>query len=396
MSRRPISLSPDLKRLQDEGYDLDIQAGYLVLRQVPYVNADKELKRGVLVSGLELAGDVAQPPADHVARFTGEAPCDAEGRQLQKIYHSPTHEVLAEGFETNHMFSSKPIDGYRDYHHKLTTYEDMISRHARQIDPEATARVFPVISDDEDDSVFNYIDTASSRAGIGVIAEKLKVGPVALVGLGGTGSYVLDLLAKTPVAEIHLFDGDRFDQHNAFRSPGGPSIDELQEKRQKVEHFAAQYSGMRKAVIPHDCFIDETNVHQLRKMSFVFLALDKGEPRKLVVAKLEDYGVPFIDVGMGVFETDGSLSATLRTTTSTPDQRAHVHDRRLIPFSDGDVNNDYSQNIQIAELNAIHAALAVVRWKKFVGFYTDLGNEHNSIYTTSDNHLSNEDVACRG
>ena len=204
------------------------------------------------------------------------------------MYHSPTHEVLAEGFETNHMFSSKPIDGYRDYHHKLTTYEDMISRHARQIDPEATAKVFPVIPDDEDDSVFNYIDTASSRAGIGVIAEKLKVGPVALVGLGGTGSYVLDLLAKTPVAQIHLFDGDRFDQHNAFRSPGGPSIDELQEKRQKVEHFAAQYSGMRKAVIPHDCFIDETNVHQLREMSFVFLALDKGEPKKLVVAKLED------------------------------------------------------------------------------------------------------------
>jgi hypothetical protein len=203
----------------------------------------------------------------------------------------------------------------------------------------------------------------------------------------------LDLLAKTPVKEIHLFDGDRFAQHNAFRSPGAPSIDELAEARQKVDHFARQYDGMRQGVVAHDCYIDESNVAQLRDMDFVFLSVDKGEPKKLIVDKLEEYSVPFIDVGMGVYETDGSLSGVLRTTTSTPSQRAHVHERNLIPFSDGDVNNDYSQNIQIADLNAINAALAVLRWKRLLGFYTDLSGEYNSVYTTSDNYLSNEDAA---
>src|SRR4051812_25115747 len=129
MSRQPISLSPDLKRLQDEGYDVDIVAGLLVLRQVPYVNGNGEVARGVLVSGLELAGNVAQRPTDHVARWSGDAPCDSQGRQLERIYPSPTHERHAENFETHHMFSSKPPEGYRDYHHKMTTYEDMISRH---------------------------------------------------------------------------------------------------------------------------------------------------------------------------------------------------------------------------------------------------------------------------
>jgi hypothetical protein len=393
MSRRPISLSPDLKQLQDQGYDVGIEAGLLVIREVPYVTASQEVKRGVLVSGLELAGDVAQPPSDHVAKWSGDAPCDAKGRQLEKIYNSATSEVLPTGLEINHIFSSKPPQGYRDYHHKMTTYEDMISRHARAIDPDATSKVFPVIPDEDEASVFNYIDTASSRAGISVIADKLKIGPIAIVGLGGTGSYVLDLVAKTPVAEIHLFDGDRFDQHNAFRSPGGPSIETLQEKRQKVEHFAAQYSGMRKGIIAHDYYVDESNVAELREMDFVFLSLDNGDAKRVIVSKLEDYGVPFIDVGMGVFESDGSLSGSLRTTTSTPDQREHVHDRRLIPFSDGAANNEYSQNIQIADLNALNAALAVLRWKKLVGFYTDLGKEHNSVYTTSDNYLINEDCA---
>ena len=76
---------------------------------------------------------------------------------------------------------------------------------------------------------FRYMDTASGRAGIGAISEQLATGPVAIVGLGGTGSYILDLVAKTPVREIHLFDGDRFGQHNAFRSPGAPHIDTLRQ-----------------------------------------------------------------------------------------------------------------------------------------------------------------------
>ena len=32
---------------------------------------------------------------------------------------------------------------------------------------------------------------------------------VAVIGLGGTGSYLLDALAKCPVAEIHLYDDDK-------------------------------------------------------------------------------------------------------------------------------------------------------------------------------------------
>jgi hypothetical protein len=243
--------------------------------------------------------------------------------------------------------------------------------------------------DADEDSVFNYIDTASSRAGINVVTRKLELEKIGIVGLGGTGSYVLDLIAKTPVKEIHLFDGDIFLQHNAFRSPGAPSADVLKTKPQKVVYFQEQYSRMRLHIVAHDCYIDASNIDQLCGMDFVFLCLDRGAAKKLIVQKLEGLGISFIDVGMGVHQVDGSLGGVLRITSSTMKQREHVKSR--IPFSDGDGNNAYSQNIQIADLNALNAALAVVKWKKVFGFYRDLENEYNSTYTIDGNMLTNED-----
>ena len=69
--------------------------------------------------------------------------------------------------------------------------------------------------------------------------ERLAGERVAIVGLGGTGSYVLDMVAKTPVRQILLFDDDESLQHNAFRSPGTPTLDELLKAPKKVEYLKA-------------------------------------------------------------------------------------------------------------------------------------------------------------
>jgi hypothetical protein len=65
-----------------------------------------------------------------------------------------------------------------------------------------------------------------------------------------------------------------------------------------------------------------------------------------------------------------------------------------IPFSDGDGPDEYRTNIQIADLNALNAVLAVVKWKKLCGFYGDLDREHFCAYTLDGNSLVNEDKAC--
>jgi len=98
-------------------------------------------------------------------------------------------------------------------------------------------------------------------------------------------------------------------------------------------------------------------------------------------------------VGMGIWVDDAknALGGQLRTTTSTKSHRHHVHDRSRIPFGDDDANNEYSRNVQIADLNALNAALAVVKWKKLFHFYDDLEHEYFSIYEVDGNDILNED-----
>ncbi len=390
MSHSLIDHSSDLKRLEEDGYEIAVESNHLVMKHVPYVTAEGSVKYGTLVSELTLAGDVTAKPKTHVMMFAGEMPCDQEGRPLTQIRHRSRQLNLGEGLIVDHSFSSKPPEGYSDYYHKMTTYEAIISGPAQVIDPAATARTFAVLEGQEEDSVFRYIDTASTRAGIGAVTEKLKSGAVAIVGLGGSGSYILDLVAKTPVKEIHLFDEDRLGQHNAFRAPGAPSIGTLRVAPPKADHYADTYDAMRRNIVAHG-YVDASTADLLRDMDFAFVAVDKGPQRRFVVEKLEKFGVPFIDVGMSVLEENGSLLGQLRITLSTDGSRELVHS--TIPMSDGDVEDDYSRNIQIADLNALSAALAVIKWKKFLGFYSDFEKEHTNIYVIDGNALINEDKA---
>lgn len=389
MSQQLISRSPDLKALRDDGYEIDVKDGHLVLYNVPYVNAKKQVMRGTLVSTLDMSGDVTIRPTTHVAMFAGEHPCDKEGRELAKIKHQSKQKKICDDLVVGHSFSSKPKNGYEDYHHKMTAYVAMISGHAEAIDPNATARTYAVIESDGPDAVFNYIDTASSRASISAVSKKLELAKVAIIGLGGTGSYILDMVAKTPVREIHLFDGDDFLQHNAFRSPGAPSIEELMERPKKVHYLADRYAAMRKNIIAHDVHLDDANLALLDGMDFVFICIDADEAKASIFRKLEADGIPFVDVGMGIELVDDKLLGILRVTTSTPDKRDHIKDR--IGFSGGNADGDYARNIQIADLNALNAALAVIKWKKLFEFYVDLENEHSSNYTLDGNIITNTD-----
>lgn len=396
MSQKLVSLSPDLSRLRADGYDVAIgKSGHLFVSNVPYVNFRREVKLGIIISDLDLAGENTVPPKSHVVFFVGEYPCDVDGSPLPGVSQN-TNQQLADGLTPNHQISRKPTTGptpgkYADYYEKITTYIAIICNPARAIDPKVSAITHPVVVPDEGDSVFNYLDTAATKAGIVVANSKLEGGKIAIVGVGGTGSYVLDLVVKTPVPEIHLFDGDVFLNHNAFRSPGASSLEDLSKKPQKVNYLTALYSRMRKNIIPHDCFIEETTVEQLKGMSFIFLCIDKGTGKRLIVERLEEWGIPFIDAGMGIqLGEDNMIGGIITATTSTATKRDHL--RRRITFTDGEAANEYSQDVQIADLNALNAALAVVKWKKFCGYYDDVTKEHFCAYTIRTNQLISEDT----
>ncbi len=391
MSRELISRSPDLKRLRDEGYFIQIRGGLLVMREVPYVDSQRRVRMGSLISSLTLSGDVTRAPDTHVVHFDGEYPCRADGTPIKEISHATTNFDLGHGVKAKHAFSSKPANGYTDYYEKMTTYAAILCGPATVLKPGATPRTFSV-PEDEENSVFNYAETASDRAGTGALTDRLVMEKVAIIGLGGTGSYVLDLVAKTPVREIRLFDDDEFLQHNAFRAPGAPSIDQLRDAPKKVDYLKEIYSKMHRGIIAHAVATGPTTVHLLDGVTFAFICIHGGEAKRVAAEKLEALGVPFIDVGMGLEVVDGSLGGIVRVTTSTPEKREHVYQGRLsfgAPEADDDV---YASNIQVADLNALNATLAVIKWKKLRGFYRDLEREHHSTYTTDGNMMLSSDA----
>ncbi|WP_395741690.1 ThiF family adenylyltransferase [Prosthecobacter sp.] len=395
MSHQTIDHNPELKRLRDEGFNISIVGGFLVVDDVPYVAPDNTVKTGKLISDLPLSGNLISKMGTHVAHFCGEYPCNHKGQPLLYLRHQSQETVHCPGLSSQHSFSSKPNGGvgYSDYYHKMTSYVDKLSGPARQLDPSCDARTFPPFQGNEQHSVFCYIDTASSRAGIGALSERLAVPRVAIVGLGGTGSYVLDLLAKTPIGEIHLFDSDILANHNAFRAPGAASFDELVLRQTKVHYFQAMYSKMRRHLYAHAEKLSEANVHKLQSMTFVFLCLDHGPTKRMLIENLEKFGISFIDVGMGLnLSSSGQLIGSLQVTTSTPEMRDHITAKKRISFGEPEGEAIYATNIQVAELNSLNAAMAVIKWKKLMGFYADEDGEHFSVYSVHANHLINADT----
>lgn len=397
MSATLTSLNPDLAQLEAEGYRLRIVRGvsnHLIVEGVPAVNSRREVVFGDLYTPLEIdaTGRVSSPLANHQCWWIGsEQPCDHTGQIMEELIANPSPEDKGDGITTRVGMSRKLKSGnsqipYPDYYKKLTTYIALIWSPAAHINPTCTPKVDKPVAAvlEAQATVFHYPDMATTRAGIGAATAKLLVDKVAIVGLGGTGSYILDLLAKTPVSEIHLFDGDDFELHNAFRAPGAPAKEDLT-KPKKVDWFGAIYDRMRNGIVRHPYHVRAEQLAEVRAMSFVFLAIDDPTAKKVIVDFLLMERIPFIDVGMDLsLDRDVSLRGQVRVTVGTPVMKEHIE--QVISFADGPENDVY-RNIQVADLNMLNAALAIIRWKKWLGFYGDDANEYHSLYNVQTGSL---------
>ena len=392
MSHALIARSSDLTRLQEVGLALRLVDGFLLVDGVPYVTGDSCVKEASLVVTLDLSGDETARPNDHTAFWTGCFPHKSTGERLVALGESPHTQILSDGTTITHMFSARPADGqYRDYEHKVRTYIELLGREARKIDPGSSPHKWSVQTAADDDTVFAFIETASARQGTTDIAKRLEGETIAIVGVGGTGAYVLDYVAKTWVREIHLYDGDRFLQHNAFRTPGAVSAHEMHGGPNKAVFHAERYGGMRKGVVAHDMNVDDTNVGELGRYDTVFLCIDGGPIKQAILDVCEGHDSLCIDTGMGLYRVDDRLGGILRITTSAPGHREHVKAHGRIDMAGGGPG-EYERNMQMAELNALNAALAVIKWKKSRGIYQDLGHEGDCGYVLDGNRIVNRDI----
>jgi hypothetical protein len=370
------SHNPDLKALLEKGYALALDTNCLIVRDIPYLNAAGGLKWGALVAKLVFEDDVTVRPEDHQVFWADPRPYGLDGQVVRGLGGEAAQFNLSERCSdvvVQQRFSHKLKEGgqlraYVDHVEKIESYVTMISGPAMQkfnVDP----YTFREYEEEPPSSVFRLRDTLTSRAEISDLAKLFENDVVAIIGLGGTGAYLLDFMVKTPVREIRGFDPDKFFVHNAFRSPGHLDVGEGSELRQpKAEVYCKRYENFRYGLTIKPAFVDESSGDEFEGVTFAFVCVDKGSSRKRIFDLLISKNIPFIDVGMGLNRKPGPISGTVRTTYFPKDAGNAVREKGYAPEVDPS-DDVYKNNIQIGELNALNAALAVLRFKQIRGFY---------------------------
>ncbi|MYF51059.1 MAG: hypothetical protein F4220_13050 [Gammaproteobacteria bacterium] len=226
---------------------------------------------------------------------------------------------------------------------------------------------------------FKIPNTFEARAAVGPMQDRIRGQRIAIIGLGGTGSYVLDLMAKTPVADIHLLDSDKMDWHNYMRAPGAPVCREIEsqikEPPLKVHYYQAKYASLRDGVHAHEVRVDDPDVFaefiSAHPVDFAFVCIDQDRdgalPRQdAVYTSLSKANVPFIDSGVSITLSDDQVAGAV--TTSAYDGGSAKWKERI---PNARVNGDAPgyRNVQLPEVNALAASLAVMEWRRRTGQY---------------------------
>lgn len=391
MFQRLVSHNADLGRLVDRGYAIAFDTNHLVVRDVPYLDADGVLQTGALVAKLVFIDQDRVRQDDHQVFFAGSVPHGLDGKPISNLgggNHQITLSDSCRDVVVQRSFSNKPkaTGAFADFFDKIESYVAIISGPAIE-KFNASPYTFRVVEQAPPDSIFKFHDTLTSRAEIGDLVGRFKEDVIAVIGLGGTGAYVLDFMVKTPVHEIRSFDLDPFYVHNAFRSPG--RTEEAEFGNPKAAVYQARYEKFRHGLSMVPKFIDSQSSSQLDGVTFAFVCVDKGSARAGIFDVLIAKKIPFIDVGMGLNRSRGALNGLLRVTYFSATDAQAVRDKQLVDLSDRP-DDVYHANIQIGELNALNACLAVVRFKQLRGFYLEEAPVYNLLFGIGDMKIVSE------
>jgi len=375
------SHNPDIQKLIDRGYALRLDSNYLVVRDIPYLDAERNLCWGAIVTALKDIDGKRVEPFDHQVFFAGGVPHGLDGNPIPFLGGGTATVTLAKtDVVVQRSFSNKPPGGLPDFFTKIEHYLSILSGPARHRYSNADPFTFNVDEDAGPDSVFHFRDTLTSRALIGDLAAKFAEEVVAVIGLGGTGAYVLDFLVKTNVREIRGYDPKPFHVHNAFRSPGRLLNDEL--NKSKAEVYQKRYENFRKGLHLETKAIDSGCETDFAGVTFAFVCVDSGTARAEIFDLLARLAIPFVDVGMGLFRLGGALAGIVRTTVLKPADAAEIRAKGLVPLTDPP-GNEYRANIQIAELNALNASIAMLCYKQHCGFYAQAQPAYHLLMDTA-------------
>lgn len=375
MLKEPENLD-DLKLLVDDGYSLSIIDAHIVVNDVFYLDAQGKCQKGRLAAQLNLpTPETLGSPINHQMFWSGSNPCYLDGTPIPLGTGGEVNYPVGDTSYRRHL-SIKPTDtgSYSKYSEMIEHYVAVISGPAQSkfgVNSQTGAKYYVP----EDRSPFKVQDTFSAKAEILDLNKSVSDDHIAIIGLGGTGSYVLDFIVKTPVKAIDAYDFDVYEVHNGFRSPGAVSFEDF--GASKTEQCRRKYESFRHRLSFYNKKIGCEDESLFAETTFVFVCIDDGESRREICEMLTKLGIPFIDTGMGIEKEVGGLDGILRTTLFTKESAPIAI--KEVPLDRNEGNNIYRVFVQIAELNALNAALAVIRYKQLRGFYYDENHHYQDF-----------------
>lgn len=367
------SRNPFVRDLHELGYDADFVGGHFALYGLPYLDQAGALQHGDLFSPVNLGADyVIEPSSTHQVWWRGGRPHAMGGTALGISPTAATVQIVPD-VVTDLAFSLKLLDdnhqrrNYVSFQEKIETYLDVIVRPAMAAHPSATPLRGIERRAAEQGSPLRFPDTSSANYGINDVADRLRGKKVAIVGLGGTGSCILDFIVRTHLDSITLFDDDKIHVHTLFRIPGvmGRSVI----GKSKVEALAKHYDTWHAGITPICERVTADNVERLGGLDFVFVSVDDGPSRCFLIDWLSNAGIAYVDCGMGLNRSfGGALNGVVRITGIDRPAYDRTVDTPYLPTVNSK-DAEYRKQAQIIELNALNAALAVVRFKQHFGLY---------------------------
>ena len=406
MSNSLISRSADLSALAAAGYCLEIRGAYLIVKGIPYVSGDGRIQSADIVTNLDICSapdEVTTQPKDHTVWWTGEMPFTANGESMEAYLSCGKWEQgrdIGEGITVYMQWSRKVKEGgqkrrYRDYQEKIESYVEEVAGQAESKRP----GVLEAAKKGGDPAVisstrFVYIDTNAYRNGTKGIETRIDNEVVAVIGVGGTGSYLVDVLAKTNVKELHLFDDDVMENHNAFRVAGAARVGELGGAKSKVDWHAERYREVRtEGLHLHPEKIDEANSDVLRGFTTAFIAVDDLAVRRRIQKQCAKLGILHLSIGIGLEvegENNDQIGGMVKVETNFEvGSGKHEVDGNLRGAGE-EADDVYHSNIQTAELNMLGAALAIAEWKAIRGIYRNERDEGDdtAIYSVTTGRIN--------
>lgn len=240
------------------------------------------------------------------------------------------------------------------------------------------------------------------------ILKRLHIG---VIGAGGTGSAVLEQLARLGVGEISIFDGDTLEASNVNRVYGS-STNDIGKSKAVIAGDAIKRIGLntRTHVYPEH-ILSQSIAKKIRDCDLVFGCTDRELPRAILIQIMLKYFIPVIDMGVTIDSQEFQIKDVIgRVTVLQPGNaclfcrgRISAERMRIEALSDADrkaqIREGYAPELDmpapavIAFTSAV-ASLAITEFlQRLTGFMGATRTTTETLYQFDKSKIRKNSVA---